>query len=115
MGCLSIPAIPTCASWKTIFYILIEFIDLYLFIRPLFFPVSQINIRSTVAQNDYHACLATKQGEIPTALVTGKTENPNYPESPQRHQIKLETQIHHNELCLIAASWQLNTSGFPFQ
>lgn len=92
MGCLSIPAIPTCASWKTILYILIEFIDLYLFIRLLFFPDSQINIRSTVAQNDYHGCLATKQGEIPTALVTGKTENTNYPESPLRHQIKLQTQ-----------------------
>lgn len=92
MDCLSIPAIPACASWKTILCILIEFIDLYLFIRLLFFPGSQINIRSTVAQNDYHGCLATKQGEIPTALVTGKTENTNHPESPQRHHIKLQSQ-----------------------
>lgn len=45
-----------------------------------------------VAQNDYHSCLATKHGKIPTALVTVKTENTNYPESPQRCQIKLQIQ-----------------------
>lgn len=80
MGCLSIAAIPTRASWKTILYILIEFIDLYLFIRLLFFPDPQINIRSTVAQDDYHGCLATKQGEIPTAPVTGKNRKHKLPQ-----------------------------------
>jgi len=43
-----------------------------------------------VAQNDYHGCLATKQGKIPTALVTVKSENTNYPESTQKHQIKVQ-------------------------
>lgn len=71
---------------------MIEFIDLYLFIRPFFFPEFQINIRSMVAQNNYHGWLATKQGKIPTALVTVKTENTNYPESSQTCQVKLQIQ-----------------------
>lgn len=88
MGCLSISATPTCASRKTALYILIEFIDLYLFLRPLFFPEFQINTRSVVAQNDYHGCLATKQGKIPSALVYCENRK-HYTESPQRYRIKL--------------------------
>lgn len=82
MGCLSVSAIPTRASRKTVLCILIEFIDLYLLIRPLFFPEVQINTRSMAAQNSYRGCLAAKERKIPTALVTVKTENTNYPESP---------------------------------
>lgn len=45
-----------------------------------------------MAQNDYHGCLATKQGKIPTALVTTKTGDTNYPETPRKCQIKLQIQ-----------------------
>lgn len=82
MGCLSVSAISTRASRKTVLCILIEFIDLYLFFRPLFFPEVHINTRSMAAQKSYRGCLAAKETKIPTALVTVKTENTNYPESP---------------------------------
>lgn len=91
MGCPSIAAIPACASRKTVLYILIEFIDLYLFIRLSSCP----SFRSISGQW-WHRTIITAawplNGKIPAALVTVKTESTNYPETPQRCQIKLKTQ-----------------------